>query len=254
VSGTSGWSDEFPRAFPLAESGLLVTFGDDLSVPLSRRIAALTETLLALDHPGIVDLVPSYTTLTVLLDPEHADVDAIATVVRERWVAGSADTELPAARQVTIPVTYGGEDGPDLAAVASHTGLSADDVVRRHTAAGYLVAALGFAPGFAFLIGLPPELAVPRRAEPRTRVPPGSVGIGGAQTGVYALPTPGGWNLIGRTPRRLFDPAAAARGSDPFTLHVGDEVRFEAVAAEIVPSVDATDDTPAPGAESAANS
>ncbi len=231
-------SAPIPHVAPLAESGLLVTFGDALSAPLSRRIAALTDSLLALDLPGVIDLVPSYTTLTVLLDPERADPSAIEETIRERWDATETEVDVPPARQVTIPVAYGGDAGPDLDAVAAHTGLAADEVIRRHSAAVYLVAALGFAPGFAFLLGLPPELATPRRAEPRTRVPPGSVGIGAAQTGVYALPTPGGWNLIGRTPRRLFDPTAAATGADPFTLHVGDEVRFEPVAADALEPLD----------------
>ena len=243
----------FPRVAPLAESGLLITFGDALSAVLSRRIAALTETLLALALPGVVDLVPSYTTVTLLLDPERADPDAIVATVHDRWAATAAATaaatDVAPSRRVTIPVAYGNDHGPDLADVARHTGLSPEDVIRRHSEAVYLVAALGFAPGFAFLLGLPPELATPRRAEPRTRVRPGSVGIGAAQTGVYALPTPGGWNLIGRTTRRLFDPSAARdndKGGDPFTLHVGDEVRFDAVAASAI-----ADDVPAPAAESA---
>ena len=119
---------------------------------------------------------------------------------------------------------YGGEDGPDLADVAAHCGLSADEVVQRHTQAEYVVYFIGFQPGFAYLGGLDDALHTPRRAEPRVAVPAGSVGIGGAQTGIYPLATPGGWQLIGRTALRLFDPQA----EPPTLLAPGDRVRFVA--------------------------
>ena len=126
-----------------------------------------------------------------------------------------------------IPVAYGGQGGPDLPDVARQAGLDPADVVRRHHEATYRVGAIGFAPGFAYLTGLPPDLATPRRATPRVRVPVGSVGIGGAQTGVYTCPTPGGWSLIGRTDLRLFDPER----EPPALLAVGDRVRFEPAPA-----------------------
>jgi KipI family sensor histidine kinase inhibitor len=219
----------FPAFWPLAESGLLVRLGDEIDAPLSRRIAALTDALDAERLPGVVDLVPSYTTLTILLDPAMADTGEIAEAVRRCW-EDVATAETPAAgRKIEIPVVYGGEFGPDLTDVARQTGLAPEDVIRRHSEATYLVGALGFAPGFAYLIGLPPELATPRRASPRKEVPPGSVGIGGGQTGIYALPTPGGWQLIGRTFERLFDPLHIGEETDnPFPLRMGDEVRFVA--------------------------
>lgn len=217
--------------WPLAESGLLVRLGDAISAALSRRIAALTDALAAERLPGIVDLVPSYTTLAILLDPAIADMEAIVAAVRRCWVGAAGETPAPG-RKITIPVVYGGEFGPDLTEVARATGLSADEVIRRHSGATYLVGALGFAPGFAYLIGLPPELATPRRPTPRKVVPPGSIGIGGGQTGIYSLPTPGGWQLIGRTLETLFDPSNLEEESDnPFPLRMGDEVRFVAVEA-----------------------
>ena len=120
---------------------------------------------------------------------------------------------------------YGGEYGPDLEAVAVHAGLSPDAVVARHAAGDYSVAMLGFAPGFPYLLGLDPALHAPRRTDPRTRVPAGSVAIGGAQTGIYPRELPGGWNLIGRTPLPLFDP----RREPPALLAAGDRVRFRAI-------------------------
>ncbi len=133
--------------------------------------------------------------------------------------------------EVVIPVMYGGEGGPDLLDVARATGLAPAEVVTHHAAASYQVGAIGFSPGFAFLIGLPPALTTPRRTTPRTRVPAGSVGIGGAQTGIYSLPTPGGWNLIGQTTVRLFDPER----EPPSLLRAGDRVRFEPVSADQFP-------------------
>jgi KipI family sensor histidine kinase inhibitor len=129
---------------------------------------------------------------------------------------------------VEIPVCYGGECGPDIAAVAEHAGLLRDAVIARHTAAEYTVAMLGFAPGFPYLLGLDPSLQMPRRATPRTRVPAGSVAIGGAQTGIYPRELPGGWHLIGRTPLVLFDPQREL----PCLLAPGDRVRFHAIEAD----------------------
>jgi KipI family sensor histidine kinase inhibitor len=141
---------------------------------------------------------------------------------------GDVDDEAPAmARLVEIPVCYGGDFGPDLDALADHARLGAEEVVERHAGAMYTVAMLGFAPGFPYLFGLDPALHMPRRASPRTRVPAGSVAIGGAQTGIYPSELPGGWQLIGRTPLVLFD----ADRDPPSLLMPGDRVRFVAIDA-----------------------
>jgi len=126
---------------------------------------------------------------------------------------------------VEIPVCYGGEYGPDLAVVAAHTGLTPEEVIQLHSAAEYRVHAIGFSPGFPYLGGLPPRLNTPRRATPRPSVPAGSVGIGSAQTGVYPVASPGGWNLIGRTPRALF----RLHKSPPALLLIGDRVKFRPI-------------------------
>ncbi len=127
-----------------------------------------------------------------------------------------------------IAVCYHAEFAPDLEEVARHAGLSAEQIIRRHSGADYTVACVGFLPGFAYLAGLPESLATPRRAEPRKEVPAGAVGIGGGQTGIYPLRSPGGWNLIGRTPQRMFDPEA----TPPALLQAGDRVRFRAITRE----------------------
>lgn len=145
------------------------------------------------------------------------------------WGEGASATRSDRSRcAIEIPVCYDRAFGPDLDIVASHAGLSGQAVIERHTAATYTVAMLGFAPGFPYLLGLDPTLQVPRRANPRTRVPAGSVAIGGAQTGIYSQELPGGWHLIGRTPLRLFDPLR----DQPALLAPGDRVRFRPIGAE----------------------
>ncbi|WP_446751536.1 5-oxoprolinase subunit PxpB [Variovorax sp. S12S4] len=170
--------------------------------------------------PGVGEVLPGMNNLTLTFDPTAIDIDALMAQVNEVWPRLLA-TAIEG-RLVEIPVAYGGEHGPDLADVAAHTGLTPAEVVRRHSGGEYVVYLLGFLPGFAFMGGLPPELATPRRAEPRTAVPARSVGIGGEQTGIYPLVSPGGWQLIGRTSLELFDPAA----EPPTLLRPGDRVRF----------------------------
>lgn len=207
----------------MGDGAVLVEFANVVSPAVNRRVQAMAATLDADPPPGLLDLIPAYRTLLVVYDPLAISYDAL--LQRLRALDGQSTASAPSSRVVTIPVAYGGEFGPDLAAVATHTGLAEGEVIARHTAGRYLVYFLGFSPGFPYLGGLDPALATPRLREPRLRVPAGSVGIAGTQTGVYPEATPGGWQLIGRTPLRLYDPAAA----DPFLLHPGDELRFAAV-------------------------
>lgn len=233
--GTPAWPE--PRFDPLADHGLLATFGDQIDATLSRRIAGLVTALDELGIAGVCDLVPAYTSLTVLVDPVRVDLSALRDHITRLWrVALDQETEQERPRrEVCLPVLYGGAYGPDLLDVARHTGLTPDDIAGRHADARYVVGALGFAPGFAFLIGLPPALATPRRRTPRLRIPAGSVGIGGQQTGVYALATPGGWSLIGRTPVTLFDhswePASLLATGDVVRFAPIDRKRFAELAA-----------------------
>lgn len=209
---------------PLAESGLLIELDDKIDRVIVARVAALTAALDDAALPGVLDIVPAYTTILISFDPVLVEPDELALTVRRLAATEVRKREL-STRHVTIPVAYGGDFGPDLESVAEHTRLPLTEVIARHAAADYVVACMGFAPGFAFLVGLPPELATPRLAAPRTRVPAGGVGIGGIQTGVYSLETPGGWSLIGRTPLRMFDP----QRPEPFLLQTGENVRFEPI-------------------------
>jgi|GEM_PF-2595 len=223
---------ETPEFIPLGATALMVRLGDRIDRELSLRIARLVDHLDRSAIPGVVDLVPAYTTVIIQIDPELTSTDVLILQITGacRAIADSPHTDSPDTRIIEIDVAYGGDAGPDLDDVAAATGLTPDDVIRRHSDAHYTVGALGFSPGFAFLIGLPAELEVPRRATPRTRVPAGSVGIGGAQTGIYSLPTPGGWSLIGRTTRVMFDPNQQSR----FEPRLGDRVRFRPIPADEV--------------------
>lgn len=210
-----------PVPFLVSESNLLFRFGDRIDVALSRQIADLATTI---PTKGIVDLVPSYTTLLMTFDPESINAQTLVSTVRRIW-NDQPDQIEQAPRNIDIPTVYGGRHGPDLPAVANHAKLSPEDVIERHTRASYTVGAIGFSPGFGYLIGLPEALTTPRLAIPRIRVPAGSVAIGGAQTAIYPVETSGGWNLIGRTATRLFDSIS----DSPFLLRNGDTVRFRRV-------------------------
>jgi KipI family sensor histidine kinase inhibitor len=216
-----------PTFFPVLPSALLMTVGDRIDVELTRRIARFCQCIERSPDISVQDIVPSYTTILVLYDPHVNDVRTVSTALSLAWKELD-DTEIASETGfVTIPVVYGDEFGEDLEQVARFTGLPADEVIRRHEAAIYTVGALGFAPGFTYLVGLPPELTTPRKDRPRLRVPTGSVGIGGSQAGIYALPTAGGWNLIGRTPFPLFDRTT----ENPVRLRMGDQIRFRRMDA-----------------------
>lgn len=215
----------------LGDAALLVRLDDRAGLEVNRRVHALTRRLRAAAPPWLQDCVPAYASLAIYFDPSMmtgGDCQAVVT----RWLQPIiAAPELPfdprASRLEEIPVCYGGEHGPDLDDVAHACGLDKAEVVALHTQPEYTVAMLGFSPGFGYLLGLDPQLEVARTATPRVRVPAGSVGIGGSQTGVYPDEGPGGWRLIGRTPHALFD----VRRKWPSTLVPGDRVRFVAIDA-----------------------
>jgi KipI family sensor histidine kinase inhibitor len=205
---------------PASDRSLLVIFGEGISLESHRQVFHLTHALQGIR--GILNLHPAYASLLVEFDPRLRDYAEIEALARERAMDSSAQCRAEDSRTIEIPVKYGGEFGPDLADVAQYTGLSPERVVELHSGAEYLVYFLGFAPGFAYLGGLPPELVTPRLSAPRKSVPSGSVAIGGNQTGVYPIASPGGWRIIGRTDAKLFDPG----GAEPVLLRMGDRLRF----------------------------
>ena len=219
---------------PLGDCAALVHLGDGIDVQLSARSVAVAATIQAAALPGLLDVAPAYASVCVRYDPcAWIGDDASTPFARfsarlQQCVESAHDTEYAESAPVCeIPLCYGGEFGPDLDAVAQHSGLAPDEVIARHSASEYRVAMLGFAPGFPYLLGLDAALHMPRRASPRTHVAAGSVAIGGAQTGIYPRTLPGGWQVIGRTPLQLFD---AAR-NPPALLAPGQRVRFRVIAA-----------------------
>ena len=217
------------RFQPASDHSLLLYFGDSISLTTHQRIARFLKQLSGNPIAGVVNLQPAYTSVLIKFDLRITTHEAVESAVRE-WLRHIEDMKLPAPTLCEIPVCYGGEFGPDLQEVAELHGLAPDEAVKLHSKATYTVYFLGFVPGFAYLGGLPEQLATPRLATPRKSVPAGSVAIGGSQTGVYPSSTPGGWRIIGRTPLRLFDPASAAAHASFFEL--GDEVRFKPISSE----------------------
>lgn len=209
---------------PLGDSALLVALGEGTDPGLVARVTELAARVRQARLPGVQDIVPAYGAIAVFFDAVAQDGDALAARLALEAQAAGRPAHAAEGPTHVLPVRY---DGPDLADVAERTGLSPAEVIRRHSEPLYQVHFLGFAPGFAYLGPLDPALLLPRRAEPRRRVPAGSVAIAGEQTGVYPLETPGGWHLIGRTEVVLFDPAR----DPPNLLAPGDRVRFSDVGA-----------------------
>ena len=223
------------RVEPLGDSALIVRLSDDFSPETSSRAAlGAVRHLEAAAIPGVIELAPAYNTVGVFYDPtrvesalDESPFDVLAAKIQSILNAAAFETqseERP--RVIEVPVCYDLEFAADLGDVALHVGLPVDEVARRHSTASYQVNCVGFTPGFPYLSGLPTELATPRRATPRTEIPAGSVAIGGAQTGIYPRKSPGGWNIIGRTPLPLFD----VRREPPAIFQAGDQVRFRRIS------------------------
>ncbi|KUP24671.1 kinase inhibitor [Paenibacillus sp. DMB5] len=229
-----------PRIIPLGDSAVSVIFEAAISPQTHRRVKAVCSRLISAPFTGMIEFVPSFHSVAVYYDgpavlrayphfiaqgEEYYPFPIVAALLEEMLKLADEQAD-PAPRIVSIPVCYGGETGPDLEFVARYNRLSVEEVIDIHSSADYLVYMLGFAPGFPYLGGLSPAISTPRRPSPRLAIPAGSVGIAGDQTGVYPLETPGGWQLIGRTPVALFRPHAVP----PVRLQAGDLVRFYPVS------------------------
>lgn len=211
----------------LGEDALLLRFGDTIDPAINRRVHACAAALRDDKPAWLIDIVPAFATLAVCVD-QNAFADSMEPLDEvRRWLLSRnfdecIDDAATRGRTHRIEVRYGGACGPDLDAVAAHAGLQAHEVIHRHCAGEYRVGMLGFAPGFPYLIGMDPALAMPRHTTPRTEVSSGSVGIAGAQTGIYPRSGPGGWQIIGQAKANLFD----AGREEPALLQPGDTVHF----------------------------
>ncbi|MBQ8389650.1 MAG: 5-oxoprolinase subunit PxpB [Oscillibacter sp.] len=206
------------------DTSVTVEFGNEISTEINAKIRAFNIALQQSKIPGIVETVPTYRSLAVHYDPE---VILYGPLVKKlKGLLGQLDSiQIPPSDVLEIPVLYGGEEGPDIEFVAQHNGKTVQEVIDIHTSTEYLIYMLGFTPGFTYLGGMSEEIATPRLKTPRVLIPGGSVGIAGAQTGVYPIDSPGGWQLIGRTPVRMYDPDRAT----PILPEAGQYIKFYAI-------------------------
>ncbi len=222
---------------PLGETALIVKFGNEISPQIHYKIKSLSEYLEKYPFVGMVEYVISYTSLAIYYNPftvkksfsqykEQSAVQIVATYIKD-CVQKMQQVDESRANVVEIPVCYGGKYGPDIEFVAKHNNLSVQEVIDIHTAPQYLVYMIGFCPGFPYLGGMDKRIATPRREVPRIEIPARSIGIAGEQTGGYPISTPGGWQIIGRTPIEMFNPDDE---ENPTLLHSGDLVKFYAVS------------------------
>ncbi|MCI6005294.1 MAG: 5-oxoprolinase subunit PxpB [Blautia sp.] len=209
------------RILTAGDSSLLVEFGKEISPDINRKIAATVQLMKEQHIEGVTDMIPAFCSLLINYDPRVIQYDEI----RERVQSiVKIDAKAGAGRKKVfeIPVCYGGEYGPDIANIAQHAGLTEEEVIQIHSSRDYLIYMLGFLPGFCYLGGLDERIHTPRLANPRIKINAGSVGIGGSQTGIYPLDSPGGWQLMGMTPVKTYDPDREV----PILLEAGDYIRF----------------------------
>lgn len=223
---------------PLGDSALVIQLGDGISPATHERVKNLSNLLEKEPFTGLIESVPSYNSLTIYYNPVAVYYSSSDKELSSPYKKVSAfilalldklgTSEISEQRLITIPVLYGGEFGPDLEYVANYHGLSVEEVIQIHSSNDYLVYMIGFAPGFPFMGGMDERIATPRKDSPRLAITPGSVGIAGKQTGIYPLETPGGWQIIGRTPLDLFLPEL----SPPTLLQSGDRIRYVPITLE----------------------
>lgn len=212
---------------PSGDSAFLVKFGNEISEEINRDLRAYFIAFRKQKIEGVIECIPSYTNLMVLYDPlviQYKDL-----LHKLKHIAGNMQAiDIPEARTIEIPVLYGQFFGQDMHAVQSHTGLSEKEIIQAHSENKYLVYMLGFTPGFCYLGGMNPKIATPRKEIPSQKILAGSVGIAAEQTGIYPIDSPGGWQIIGRTPLRLFDPERKPE----FLIQAGDYLKFYAISEE----------------------
>lgn len=213
------------RWYYLGVSAVTIEVSTRLALETSTRVFALQRQIEQEQYPWLIECIPAFTTLTLVFDPLCLTLDELEAELQRMTTLPLTIEDQPF-RRMSIPVCYEGYCAPDLEEVSQYTGLPAQEVIARHSGVVYTVAMIGFSPGFPYLTGLDPSLEMPRKASPRLKVPAGSVGIGGKQTGIYSLETPGGWNIIGRTAIPLFSPERES----PSLLQEGDIVGFEPIS------------------------
>lgn len=209
------------RILTAGDSALLIEFGKEINPETNRKITAIVQLMREQHIEGIVDVIPAFCSLLINYDPRVLSYEELKERM-ENLLKMETKTETTRKRIFEIPVCYGGEYGPDIDNIAEHAGLSVNEVIKIHSSKDYLIYMLGFLPGFTYLGGLDERIHTPRLASPRLTIRAGSVGIGGSQTGIYPLDSPGGWQLMGLTPVRTYDPERQT----PILVEAGDYIRF----------------------------
>lgn len=209
------------------DSSLLIEFGSEINTEINRKITATVQLMKAQHIEGVVDIIPAFCSLLINYDPRVISYDELKNRMKD-LVKVDIKAEAGNKRVFEIPVCYGGEYGPDIENIAKHAGLSVEEVIEIHSSRDYLIYMLGFLPGFTYLGGLDERIHTPRLANPRVKINAGSVGIGGSQTGIYPLDSPGGWQLMGMTPVKTYDPERQV----PILVEAGDYIRFVPISEE----------------------
>lgn len=210
------------------DSALIIELGNEISPIINYNLKKITDYLDSLNHKAIKDLLPTYRSIIVYYDPMMISFDELKEMVEKNCVADDSQMLSVKKEIIEVPVLYGGEYGPDIENIASHNNLTIEEVINIHTSGEYLVYMLGFTPGFPYLGGMDKRIATPRLTTPRTKIPAGSVGIAGEQTGLYPIESPGGWQLLGRTPLNFFDSVK----ENPFVVAAGQYIKFKAITEE----------------------
>lgn len=215
------------KIYTAGDSSVLIEFGQEISPEINAQITALVRLIKAQHIEGVTDMIPAFASLLINYDPRVVSYAGLRERL-EKLLKLEISGESSKSRVFEIPVCYGGEYGPDLQNIADNAGISPEEVIRIHCAKDYLIYMLGFLPGFSYLGGLDERIHTPRLANPRIRIPAGSVGIGGSQTGIYPLDSPGGWQLLGMTPVKTYDPGRKV----PILFEAGDYIRFVPISEE----------------------
>jgi len=221
---------------PLGDQAIVIELGSDLTMEIHRKVKALTSFFEHCQPEWLLDYTPAFTSVTLFYDSFFINKNYGAQMLPYQFVSSFLQTNLlnllkevtHEHRLIEIPVCYGGELGPDLSFVSNYNNLTTEEVIHIHATGDYIVYMIGFAPGFPYLGGMSEHISTPRKATPRLTIPPRSVGIGGKQTGIYPIETPGGWQIIGQTPLELFRP----NENPPTLLRAGDYIRFIPISYE----------------------
>jgi KipI family sensor histidine kinase inhibitor len=216
--------ENWPRLLPAGDLGILVEFGDKIDPEINQKVRKVFITLEKIAIDGITEAVPTYRSILIFYDPSKTSFERLQNEILniEKRLG---EVIIPPPETIEIPVVYGGEYGPDIDFVAQHNHLTSEEVINIHTSGTYLIYMLGFTPGFPFLGGLSERLFTPRLKTPRAVVPAGSVGIANNQTGIYPIDSPGGWQIIGRTPIKLYNPDH----ENPILLKAGNYLKFKRI-------------------------